>query len=146
MSGFTVLLLCACSFEFSEQARDGDLLYEYGNKKAFVARYYWDGRDETRTVVIPQKYEGRKLVSVGGFAGRGLPMPFYVDITRYFPEDTVFLKNVDDEDISEVRELQFTLILPGSIEDVHLAFSESVVEEDGKLIEYRVNVETEYAK
>ena len=133
-------LLCGCSLDFSQQADDGAFSYAYGNKAAFVNEYRWDGTEEGLTAVIPDSYNGLPVVSVGGFFGRGLPMPFSIDCSDFFPDDVQFAEDPEIESIDETFELLFTLILPDhiSLDDVKIDETEwsQYVIEDGKVTEY----------
>lgn len=140
-----VVLMCSCSLDYSEQADEGNFSYAYGKKTAFVTCYRWDGTEEGRTIVIPEEYDGRRVVAVGGFFGRGLPMPFTVDISGYFPEDVRWVTASEAGAADETIKLDFTLVLPDRTEEIRIADSEWMTEEEGKIIEYMVCVYTEYA-
>lgn len=88
-----VLLLAAClilvaascsswdwSLKYSKTAQVGNM--EFGlnpeGKEAFVAVCLWDGTEEGRRFVIPDTVEGCTVFKMGGYFGRGLPMPFYI--------------------------------------------------------------------
>lgn len=136
------LLLGSCSLDFSELADDGAFSYAYGNKTAFVTEYRWDGTEAGRTVRIPAQWNGKKIVSVGGYFGRGLPMPFTVDVSAYFPQDAQFADGVSPENAEETAALDFTLLLPAglSAEDVKAERSAWVVWEDGKTVACTVGI------
>ena len=85
-----VLLLAAClilvaascsswdwSLKYSKTAQVGNM--EFGlnpeGKEAFVAVCLWDGTEEGRRFVIPDTVEGCTVFKMGGYFGRGLPLP-----------------------------------------------------------------------
>ena len=136
------LLLGGCSLDFSELADDGALSYAYGSRSAFVTEYRWDGTEAGRTVRIPAQWNGKKIVSVGGYFGRGLPMPFTVDVSAHFPQDVLFADGVSPENAEETAALDFTLLLPAglSAEDVKAEPSSWVAWEDGRAVAYAVGI------
>lgn len=137
------VLMCGCSLDYSQQGSEGSFSFAYGKKKAFVTEYRWDGSEENMTIAIPEEYDGRTVVAVGGFYGRGLPMPFTVDLSGYFPED---IQWADDAAVpDETVELYFTLILPKSVEDVSWEGGSWVTEEEGKIVAYEVHIATQAA-
>lgn len=143
-----IFILCGCSLDFSETADEGDFSFAYGNKAAFVTEYRWDGTEAGMTVRIPERYNGLKVVSVGGFFGRGLPMPFSVDISAFFEDGVQWVDPAETEHIDEEIALDFMLILPKQIgpDDVLLAESQWAVQKDGKTIAYTVNIGIEYER
>ena len=146
-----VFLLCGCSLDFSEQAEEGSFSYAYGKKAAFITEYRWDGTEEGKTVVIPERINGLKVVSVGGFFGRGLPMPFYVDISDYFADDVQWKYPAEINSADETVELAFTLILPEQIgyDDVTVTdweWSEWAAAENGKTVEYQISIDIGYGE
>ena len=137
------VLMSGCSLDYSNQADEGCFSFAYGDKAAFVTAYRWDGTDEAMTIVIPEEYDGRRIESVGGFFGRGLPMPFSVDISACFPEDAL-LDSAEVTAIDETVQLNFTLVVPKRISDVKFEESQWIVSKDGKTVEYDVSICTEY--
>ena len=82
---FAVLSVTACgswdwSLHYDKTYKAGG--FDFGlnteGKEAFAAAYVWDGTEEGRRIVIPDEVEGCTVFKLGGFYGRGLPMPFYV--------------------------------------------------------------------
>ena len=93
MKTLPFLLLAAClmltasscsrwdwSLKYSRTAQEKNM--EFGlnpeGKEAFVAACLWDGTEEGRRFVIPDTVEGCTVFKMGGYFGRGLPMPFYI--------------------------------------------------------------------
>lgn len=155
MKKFHTLVLCilmitmmwGCSLDYSEQADEGMFSYAYGKKSAFVTEYRWDGTEEGMTVLIPEEYDGRKIVSVGGTFGRGLPMPFTVDISRGLPKDAKTVDFAEEEKVDETKELNFTLIISKQVEDVETGDDAYIiVEEDGKIIKYEIKISIKHAE
>ena len=139
-----LFVLCGCSLDFSEQADEGCFSYAYGKKAAFVNEYRWDGTEEGMTVIIPENYNGLPVVSVGGFFGRGLPMPFTLNISDHFG-DVQWMTDDEIESVDETADLDFTLVIPESIddEDIKLAeceWSQFAADKDGKITEYKVSI------
>ncbi len=145
-----LILTCGCSTDFSQQAEEGDFSFAYGKKSAFVTEYRWDGTEEGKTILIPASYNDLKVVSVGGFFGRGLAMPFSVDISGFFGADVQWVEPDDAfGSPEETVELNFTLVLPEGLdeEDVSIAGAEEarwILEEEGKITEYKVCITLDY--
>ena len=138
-------LLCGCSLDYSKQADDGCFSYAYGKKSAFVSEYRWDGTEEGLTVNIPESYKGLPVVSVGGFFGRGLPMPFTLNFSDGFG-DVQWVEVDTIKSADEIIELNFTLNIPKGIdtEDINLAewqWSQVAIGQDGKITEYKVSID-----
>ena len=55
-----------------------DIALDRDGKMAFAAAYVWDGSEEGRRIRIPDIVEGCTVFKLGGYFGRGLPMPFSV--------------------------------------------------------------------
>ena len=151
LSILLLALLCGCSLDFSQQADDGAFSYAYGDKEAFVNEYRWDGSEEGLTIYIPDSFNGLPVVSVGGFFGRGLPMPFSIDCSAFFPDNVQFAEESEIESIDETTEFSFTLIIPDKISSDELKigaaeWSQYVIEKDGKVIEYRFGIDIEQGK
>ena len=143
LSVLMLAALCGCSLDYSEQADEGAFSFAYGKKSAFVSEYRWDGSEEGKTIIIPESFGGLKVVSVGGYFGRGLPMPFYVDCSGNLADG---LKSLDPAVVNgadETVETVFTLVIPEGIEDVNLMYSEWSVfaeDENGKVFEYKYTI------
>ena len=80
-----ILLTASCSswdwsLKYSRTAQENNM--EFGlnpeGKEAFVAACLFDGTEEGRRFVIPDTVEGCTVFKMGGYFGRGLPMPFYI--------------------------------------------------------------------
>ena len=138
-------LLCGCSLDFSEQADEGCFSFAYGKKAAFVTEYRWDGTEKGMTVIIPESYHGLPVVSVGGFFGRGLPMPFTLNIWDCF-DDVRWAETDEIGTADETVALVFTLVVPEGIDDEDirleaLEWTQAAVEADGKTVEYRISID-----
>lgn len=139
-----ILALCACSLEYSAMAEEGPFSYAYGKKSAFIYEYRWDGTEEGRTVEIPGKIGELKVEGIGGFFGRGLQMPFDVDISEWFdslPGQPVEVttsngeKPVPDETVY----IEFTVCPGPGVKNIKLYGNESWFREDGgRITEYVV--------
>ena len=67
---------------WSQLEEDEDFLIYYhkwtGN--VLVADYFWDGDENNMIVTIPDETDGKKIKSLGGFIGRGVPVSFYINL------------------------------------------------------------------
>ena len=90
LSVFIALLLCGCTYNDCETVSDMRFLYgtylffgNYNPDGAAVSYYTWDGDPEKTDIVIPEKYGKQKIKCLGGYFGRGLPSPFFIDCSSY---------------------------------------------------------------
>ena len=84
---FTCLTLTGCSllFDYKDDAIDNfDIGYSEELNKAFASLYNWDGRDETKNIVIPEEYNGAKITELGGYYGSGVPCSFGIGLSEQF--------------------------------------------------------------
>ena len=83
LAGYIVTL----SPEVSQMKYDDSGAVHFGynviSRKAFAGAYVWDGEDETRTILVPERTHGVKITALGGYVDRGVPTPFCV----VFPEE-----------------------------------------------------------
>ena len=141
---FAVLSVTACgswdwSLHYDKTYKAGgfDFGLDTEGKKAFAAAYVWDGTEEGRRIVIPDEVEGCTVFKLGGFYGRGLPMPFYVAMPadQTGPAPT----NESGEPAGETKaarteEILFTLVFGPNlteIANVRESWDFTVDEEDG---------------
>ncbi len=80
-----VLTAASCSswdwsLKYSKTTEENNMHFgmDPKGKKAYVAACFWDGTEEGRRFVIPDTVEGCTVFKLGGFYGRGLPMPFFI--------------------------------------------------------------------
>ena len=72
---------CSMLYKHQNDAIDNfDVGYSKVLRKAFAAAYNWDGTDEAKSIVIPEEYDGMKIIALGGYTGRGYPCGFGIDI------------------------------------------------------------------
>ena len=98
-----------------------DIALDRDGKKAFAAAYVWDGSEEGRRIRIPDIVEGCTVFKLGGYFGRGLPMPFYVamPVDQTEPAPT----NESGEPTGETKaerteEVLFTLVFGPYLEEI----------------------------
>lgn len=90
LSVLIALLICGCTYNDCETVSDMQFLYgsylffkNYNPGGAAVSYYTWDGDPEKTDIVIPEKYGKQKIKCLGGYFGRGLPSPFFIDCSSY---------------------------------------------------------------
>lgn len=140
---FAVLSVTACgswdwSLHYDKTYKAGG--FDFGlnteGKEAFAAAYVWDGTEEGRRIVIPDEAEGCTVFKLGGFYGRGLPMPFYV-VTPAGPEES-FVPEVE-EGGPRTEEILFTLVFGPNLTEIgNVRESADFIAyaEDGKPVQY----------
>lgn len=83
--------------------------------ECFAGVYDWDGGEDTMTISIPDECDGYKVVSLGGFVGKGAPSAFDI----HFP-DSAFVETEDtiytDEQI--ITLYHFTLNIGKNVKDI----------------------------
>lgn len=74
---FLILSLFTSAYETVE---DGQFLYGHSRipNAYFPISYTWDGNAEHMDIYIPEEYNGKRIASVGGVYGRGVPAPFSI--------------------------------------------------------------------
>ena len=88
-----LLPLCACDRTYRDSVEDGPFGIMTGSYFPFpsprnpggacVNRYTWDGDPQHTDVVIPDEYGSLKVRKLGGYYGKGLPAPFWIDDTSW---------------------------------------------------------------
>ena len=78
-----VVMLTGCVAMTYECDHDSPLHIAYSDvmDNAFVSRYYWDGTEEGKKIIIPEEYKGLPVTTFGGYIGRGLPCSFAIEIS-----------------------------------------------------------------
>lgn len=142
-----LLLLGGCSLDYSEMETDGAYSYACGKKTAFLYEYSWDGTDSGLEIDVPDTCGGRRVVAVGGFFGRGLPMPFRADISEWITGKYGSVPDVADfsdeeTEPAETVTLNFSLRTGSNVKDFHLSGPETwyVRDGEGNVIRYVVNI------
>ena len=140
---FVVLSVTACgswdwSLHYDKMYKAGG--FDFGlnteGKEAFAAAYVWDGTEEGRRIVIPDEAEGCTVFKLGGFYGRGLPMPFYVAVPADLGESAV---PAGEEGGPRTEEILFTLVFGPNLTEIgNVRESADFIAyaEDGKPVQY----------
>lgn len=84
---------------------------EGGN--AFAASFRWDGSEEGKRIVVPDEVEGCPVFKLGGYYGRGLPMPFGIAMpySTYGEADPQKRKDPEEETV-------FTLVIGKNLQEI----------------------------
>lgn len=161
------ILLTGCSLDYSTTEEDGEFSYAVGKKKAFVYEYIWDGEEDSMTVIIPRKYDGKEIIGIGGFYGRGLPMKFKIDASAYIDAniagigaagagesadtgrtgagdtDAEYLQKYEVSKVDRKVQLNFLVLYRGELKEGIEAMPQysEYVELDGKVTEFEYNVD-----
>ncbi len=134
LAAVTALAAASCSswdwsLHYDKTCKAGgfDFGLDTGGKQAFAAAYGWDGTDEGRRIVIPDEVEDCTVFKLGGFYGRGLPMPFYVAVPSD-PEESFV--PAGEEGGPRKEEILFTLVFGPNLTEI------ANVRESGDFIAY----------
>lgn len=149
---WTILFLTGCNA--TETVQDGD--FEYGHSKFpgeyFPVTYSWDGSEENMNIYIPDEYEGKKITKVGGYLGRGVPMPFSICMPQEYdiPNEDDLAFCTEEEELVKDKEYDtytFTIHLGSDIKEYYGTEDTYVGREDDNKqdiiykIEYRYDVD-----
>ena len=81
---------------------DGAYTVAYGyyrgihfRSRAGVFAYEWDGDTAHRTITVPDEWNGKKVRTLGGFFGKGVPYPFAIS---FIPTEELLRSGETDED------------------------------------------------
>ena len=103
------------SYSTTTKYEGWDIALDKDHSRAFAASYEWDGdmSEEGRRVVIPETVDGCTVKKLGGYFGRGLPMPFGLSYRSENPDGTLPVLN---EEAPEP--LVFTLVINRSLSEI----------------------------
>ena len=119
LSVFISLLLCGCAtYCYEDTVSDMEIMYgsyfmfflKYNPDGAAVSHYKWDGDPEKTDIVIPEKYGKQKIKCLGGYWGKGLPSPFFIDCSSYLD----IKSDVDEMGGSLTTSMDPSMIEPGT--------------------------------
>ncbi len=145
---FAVLwAMSGCSL-FYHGVFDGEsgfyLCYSDLHKDCFVGEYAWDGTEDGKTIFLPETYKNYPVTKLGGYFGRGVPMPFHVEL----PLHADYVTDVEPEDAPdwypngyEVVDMTFTLVVGENLREVYYTNNPYFAQEnsDGSYTLYRVS-------
>lgn len=87
--GLFILFANMLSETAKERGVDGRFSYAYSKKLCFIHEYNWDGDMNNTEIHIPETVNSIKVTDIGGYLGRGLPMPFEITgLPEPDPSDT----------------------------------------------------------
>lgn len=152
-------LSCGCSLWYSyvnNAIGPFDIGYAENVRKAFFARYTWDGSEAGMNIVLPESYEGVKVTGLGGYTGRGVPSPFVIEFSdelkeKYRSDAKMWARanctvSISAEQ-STVRYLDFNLHISKNIEVLEYLLAGGIIvakyEVDGEIM-YDIYVITCY--
>lgn len=108
----TLLRSCSLCYNKSSTFHNPSVYCNKIGRNGFVGSYEWDGREDSKTIVIPDDCDGIPVTQIGGYHGRGVPTPFHIILPHdYYNGDSVYEEHPDKFDISE----------PYTVEDVVFA-------------------------
>ena len=149
------LFIVSCtdwSFSYSETETAGPfcIAYDSARTECFVANYCWDGDPENMSADMTE-IDGMPVCYLGGYFGRGLPMPFSVDIDEsVFGENSELLLSGTAPDLPyeyELSEIRFTFSVGSGFKGVRNAAESSwylIVGEDGEHTVYHPVIYVRY--
>jgi len=127
----TLVLCSSCSlFYENENQVDGicDIGYSKLEKSAYIATVYAEYTPNVPVFIsLPSEYDGIKIDKLGGYFGRGVPSPFWVEITNLkdlYPENATFFSadyNPDDI-VDETHRVVFCTVmitLPDNLKELY---------------------------
>ena len=107
-----------------EEWQDFSVGYHPETGRAFLGVYHWDGREETMDIPLPDEVFDCRVTALGGYFGRGVPVPFTVEL----PEGFGHTREGFGEDLwdyalekypnAEVVELPFTVHIGKDLKEI----------------------------
>lgn len=82
-------LLGGCFLYYDNPQTFGNYSYAFGIANCYASRYYSDCLEERIDVVFPDSVDDKKVVSIGGVFGRGVPDPFMIECSRDLTNETI---------------------------------------------------------
>ena len=107
---------CGCSLHYGEKTITKDYLTYYQSsvsKVCFAGCYEWDGKEESTTITIPDEVDGYKVTKLGGYIGRGVPTPFYIDFSNV---GSYYYGDIPDN--AEIITYHFTLNIGKNLNEI----------------------------
>ncbi len=109
------ILLCGCCLWYDAEA-EGNITYGYSDvlKNAFIGFYEYEGSYNNIVIELPNYYKDYPITSLGGYTGRGVPLPFDIDfdIEKLNPNGTIKYRTImTDDELKEANTVQFNIML-----------------------------------
>ena len=113
--------LCGCSLFYSMGKYEDDGLCYHSHKMrafgdCFVSSYQWDGTEEGKTIVIPDRYQNLPVTSLGGYYGRGVPSPFCIRLPEEYDIE-YYSGSLRANDNMTVRDIEFRLYIGKNVSE-----------------------------
>lgn len=131
-----------------EEWQDFSVGYNQETGRAFLGVYHWDGREETMDIPLPDDVLDCRVTALGGYFGRGVPVPFTVEL----PESLGRVQEGFGEELwedvleanpdAEVVELPFTARVGRNLRKVEMARVTNMRVEapDGREVLYHITL------
>jgi len=88
------LFSCLSFYGSSDTYENFEVSYNNYNQEAFVSEYNWPNQNDYH-ITIPDTYQNSEtnkiytVTAMGGYFGRGLPCPFYVNFSSFVPTEDI---------------------------------------------------------
>lgn len=115
-----LFILCACTYESMDT--EGGIGYLSGGNGAAAYCFTWDGDGDNTDIVIPDRLGNKRVKALGGYYGRGVPCPFFIDVTERVGQDFIASESVDYEQLEDdigILYFDFDLYLGKNIGSVY---------------------------
>lgn len=118
----TSLRSCSLCYDKSITSHNPPIYCNKISRCSFVGAYEWDGREDTKTISIPNEWDEIPVTQIGGYYGTGVPTPFCIIFPNdYWNGDGIYGEHPDKFDISEpytIEDIVFTLQIGKNISKV----------------------------
>ncbi len=108
----------------------------------FAGPYICEEYTEGMEITIPDEYEGMPVKRIGGYYGRGVPTPFYFDMSNLFTgssgEAYYFNMSTVDEAQYEIVDLPYVLNIGKNLDSIVYVENRYYphIEDDGSVVYY----------
>lgn len=133
--------LTGCAMDFDTKIEQDGFVYYCSDTEAFVYKYMWNGEEDSMSIEIPDYVDGKEVISVGGYHGRGVPCQFTVALPENIVGEGEGLNPYDitSDDVDETIYFDFNVNTDLEVEG-YIDEKKSYYKIDDKIIEYVVRI------
>jgi len=117
---FIAAALSGCSLEYKNIISQDNMSFYTSSirKRCFAGSYNWDGNKDSMSINIPDKINGYAVKALGGYSGRGVSIPFCVNLPEKLKEDAIFRYESDTPFDVPVEDLHFNINIGTNVKEL----------------------------